>query len=361
MANLKLKYIIDFLSSRGWKEDKKGKRFTGYIAPVPMELPEDFRLELPNEDAENLGMSIYIDGLLNTLRDIYPSYKQEDFLVMLSNTDAILSTRIMDDDTKDGTIQLNKLGKIYDLQKKILKQAVSFLVTNQTIFGSAKEEADLFIENSRSLPTAKGSFITKIQLPSHTSSPILVTPSATKVAHQLFKTIDYIQEEIIKTPINAIDKSYISSHEKLINIELLSSINNFYKNAQVNNVEFSFYNNKEEAFVDTLDMLSKTSHIANFIRQTKSIIIQETPLRFTGIITKLNSSDPSSDNDNSITIEIEGLEGIKTVKAYLDSKQYKDALDAHSNKWKVSIEGLAKQNASQYLINYPDKFEILDS
>src|SRR5579863_6586043 len=264
MIELQLKYVIDFLQSRGWIMEEQGKRFNAYRAPVVLDLPTDFRIELPKTDHSSAGMEIYLRGILSVLKDLYQNYKEEDFLILLANRDSILSTRIMDEDTRDGTIQFNKLSKIYDLQKKILKQSVSFLLTRQPIFAEAKIQADLFIENSRSLPTAKGSFITKLQLP-ETIINQDAPPSAGAVVDQVFKSIDFIQKEVVNMQVEKIDKAYVESHQEYINIELLSSINNFYKGAQIDHVEFSFYNNKQEAFVETDGLLHKANQIARFI------------------------------------------------------------------------------------------------
>jgi hypothetical protein len=359
MIGLKLKYVIDFLQSRGWTAAQQGKRFVAYQPPLDLDLPLDFRLELPRTDQPGVGMEIYLDGILSVLKDLYKAYKQEDFLILLANQDSILSTRIMDEDTKDGTIQFNKLSKVYDLQKKILKQSVAFLLTRQPIFAQAKTEAELFIEYSRSLPTAKGSFITKLQLPESVSSPN-APPPADKVVDQFFKSIDFIQKEVVNVPIDRIDKNYVEDHRDYINIELLSSINNFYKGAQIDHVEFSFYNNRNEAFVETEGLLGKTDQITRFIRQSREVIIHEIPLKLHGLITKLNSVDPTSDRDNSISVDIQNAEEVKKVKVFLSSRAYKIAVDAHSQKRQVMIEGIAKLNGNQYVINYPDKFEIVE-
>lgn len=360
MVELQLKYVIDFLGSRGWNIANQTKRFTAYQPPVELDLPVDFRLELPKTEQSGPGMEIYLKGILDVLKDLYQGYKQEDFLILLTNQDSILSTRIMDEDTKDGTIPFNKLSKVYDLQKKILKESVGFLLNRQPIFAQAKMEAELFIENSRSLPTAKGSFITKLQLPESVSS-VNVPPPASKVVDQFFKSVDFIQKEVLNMPIEKIDKEYVEGHRDYINIELLSSINNFYKGAQINHVEFSFYNNKNEAFVHTDGLLGKVNYISRFIRQSRNVIIHEIPLHLHGLITKLNSVDPTSDRDNSITVDIDHAEEIKKVKVFLSSKDYKSAVDAHSKKRVVKIEGIAKLSGNQYIISYPEKFEIAES
>ena len=358
MPGLKLKYFIDFLQSRGWKEDHVGRNFISYRPALDLDLSDDFRLELPIRDVETATMPVYLNGVLNTLKQLYPSLKQEDFQILLSNTDTIFSTRILDNDTRDGTIQLNKLSKIYDLEKKILKEAVSFLVTRKSLFGNAQMEADAFIEHSRSLPTAKGSFITKIQLPdlSH-SAPQM--PAGDQVIDKVFKSIDFIKEEIIETPIDAIDKKYVQSYSDNLNIALLNAINNFYKNAQVNHVDFSFYNNRMEGYLDTSGILNRASHIAAFLRRSKRVIIEETNIIFSGHVVRLNSPDPDADKDSFVIIEIEDEGEKRQVRVSLNSIQYKAALDAHLAKKKVLVEGSAKSGTKQYVIEHPDRFEII--
>jgi hypothetical protein len=360
MADFKLNYVIDFLQSRGWQEERVGRNFVTYKPSLELELPEDFRIELPVNDSNSGSMQLYLGGILDLLKQLYPLFKQEDFNILLSNTDTIFSTRIMDADTKEGTIQLNKLSKIYDLQKKMLKQAVTFLVTRQNIFGSAKTQADLFIDNSRSLPTSKGSFITKLQLPdiNHTKTN---TPSGDKVIERVFQSIDFIQEEILKTPLVAIDKNYVRSNEKDLNIELLSAINNFYKSGQVDHVNFSFHNNRSDGYLDTSGILERSNYLTAFIRQSKKVIIEETVVRFYGLITKLNSIDPTSDKGNTISIDIDNAEEVKKVKVVLTSKAYKLAVEAHSQKKPVIVEGIAKLSGNQYIINDPETFELLES
>jgi len=349
---MQLSKLKSFLESRGWRSGTSGKRYVEYLPPLSLSLPMGFMLEVPIQEEPGKGMELYFDGLLKTVKELYDSYKEEDFRVLLNTNSTIYCTRITDDDTKDGTIQLEKFGRVIDLQKKILKQAVIFLVTGQPIFGHADSESKYFLENSRSLPTARGSFITKIKLPEGAIDQKIETET---VVDKVLGVLEFINKEVSKIDIEKIDSQFISQHQEYINIELLSSINNFFKSAQINNVEQSFYNNHIEKRISAENMVSKSGHVYRFIKKSRELVIQDTPIRFTGHIRRLNSRDPLHSDENQILIEVEG--GF-LVAATLNRDQYAIAIEAHRNMQLVFISGEARQSQNRYQITNVIEFGI---
>src|SRR5688572_7159868 len=103
---MELSKLKHFLESRGWTTGQHGRRFIDYIPPRLLNLPAEFRLELPIQQASGKGMEIYSESVSQALKEIYTQYKDEDLTVLLNTNNTIYCTRIIDSDTVDGTIPL---------------------------------------------------------------------------------------------------------------------------------------------------------------------------------------------------------------------------------------------------------------
>ncbi len=352
MELIKLEHIINFLSYRGWTSipEQNGQRFRGYIPPMELGLPSDFILELPKKDNSKRFQS-YAEDVIETLIDIYKSLSDNDLRIVFSNKNAIFSTKIEDEDTKDGSIKLERFGKKIEALIKIIKQSVTFASTEKPIFADAKENVKLFMDNCKGLQTEMGSFVTKIQLPNQNFQGNL---NEKTVMDKLFQVLDFIHKEVLFFPIKEITTSHIENHKNYINLELFTAINDFHQKVQMNHGSFAYLSQTSQKTVIIQHFLrKKMPHFARYIKAIKNILVHETPLEAQGYIHSISN--------NVIQVETEIANTIEKVKLYLRPEDYREALKAHQEEKIVTFKGIAKVNKNQYFIKDVQSFETLDN
>ncbi|WP_293743558.1 hypothetical protein [uncultured Pedobacter sp.] len=358
--NFKKENIVEFLITRGWLFSHHGNLFEYYKSPPSLKLGDDFLLEIPNDASAN-GFQKYSKNLVNVVFDIYGGeISLDDIHSFFTKTDPILSLRIIDDDTKDGSIKLDRLIKTIENIKGVFKNTVTFLISEKQIFGDAKLESDTYLNNCRALQTEFGSFVAKIQMPSRPLSNILKTVDSLKVSEKLFDIIKFTDSEIINPQHSTIiDKAYIANNKEFVNVELLTSIRDLYKQAELNNIEVKIQSSTLNLELEVFKIKSRITYFNKYISQVKDLLLEDTPLETIGRIKTLSSVSPTKSNLNEVMVEGEISGKKEKIKVILDSTRYLLAVDAHAHEHKVKVIGIAKISKSQYFIKRLDVFEII--
>src|SRR5476651_2732409 len=105
------KYNIEqFLLSRGWTNDHSGNLFEYFKPPTELRLEENYLLEIANDESKS-GFQKYSQSLIEIINNIYNgSITEDDLNIFFSSEETVLSFRIDDEDTKNGSIQLERLS-----------------------------------------------------------------------------------------------------------------------------------------------------------------------------------------------------------------------------------------------------------
>lgn len=359
----KKEYIETFLLNRNWNFLRSGNLFDYYTPPKNLHLGLDYELEIAKDETK-LGFQNFIDSLTDVVSDLYnEEFTVNDLKTFFSTNETILSFRIADDDTKYGSIQLDRFSKAIDNLKIVFKQTVTFLISEKPIFGESKLSAEDYIKHCRALQTEHGSYVTKVQLPAHpfnkSGSPGV--PDTKEVPTMLFDVLDFTDSEILKQKIKPgnIDKKYVKDYKDFLNVELLTSIRDLCHQSKLNNFDFSFDSFNRSNLIEFDSVKSKMVYFESYIKQLKNVLLEETPLEFIGFIRKLSSNSPQKSDFNEIIIEGEIANNKEKVKVVLNKKDYNMAIEAHQNELPVKIVGKAKQLQSYYNVNSPDSFEVL--
>jgi hypothetical protein len=356
--DIKNKHIIDFLSARNWRKIDDNKFFIVFEAPSSLQL-QGYTIQVPKEDT-SIGAKKYLNRVMENISSIYPNLLDRDSEYVLIDKKTILSTRVHDNDTINGTISFDRLRNIYYYQSRILKQAVTFAVSKKQIFGEAELEVKELLDKSRALQTEEGSFITKVLLPSNEEF-LFREVNVDKVSDTILNTLDYVNRDIMSTDTSAIDKNYIKEHDEVLNIELLREIYNIIKHPNAVNIDFGFNSVTGEKFCKMRQLTTKKiGHFNKFIKKSKAILMEEEPLTAIGSISKLYSKNISTDSNNYVELSAVISNVEHKIKVYLNSDNYLEAVEAHSELKKVKIVGLAKHLKSQYIVSKVDEFSILD-
>lgn len=353
--------IEEFLLSRGWTPSHSGNLFDYFQPPQDLKVSQNYLLEIANDDAKP-GFQKYSKSIISVISEIYDgTISEEDLNIFFSSAETIMAFRIADDDTKYGSIQLERLSRAIENLKLVFKQTVTFLMSEKPIFGESKNIADNYIKNCRALQTDVGSYITKVQLPSIELQSIIEKLDTSRVPNKLFEVLDFTDREIIhpQIAVSDIDKSYLDDYKDFLNVELLTSIKDLCYQSSLNNFDFYFNNFKMNKGVEFVSVKPRLTYFNSYIKKLKSILLEESPLEFIGSVTKLSSSSPKQSNTNEVIIEGEISNNKERVKVILNKQDYDKAIEAHRNELKVKVVGLAKESTTQYSIDRPETFEVI--
>jgi hypothetical protein len=356
----KKEYITTFLNSRNWNYIRSGSLFDYYKPPKSLHLGSEYELEIAKDEAKP-GFQNFTNSLTDVIFDLYGNeFTIEDLKTFFSCDETILSFRIDDDDTKNGSIQLERFSKAIDNLKLVFKQTVTFLSSEKPIFGQSKQQAELYIKNCRALQSEYGSYVTKVQLPAHTMLKTGQLSDSKEVPKKLYEVLDFTDNEILKNKVKVenIDKKYFQGHKDFINVELLSSIKDLCHQSNLNKFDFSFDSFNQSKVLTFDSVKSQMKYFNSYIRQLKVILLEETPLEFVGHVIKLSSNSPKNSDLNKIVIEGEISNNKERVEVVLNKADYEKAIEAHKEELSVRVTGIAKQLQSYYSINNPDIFEI---
>lgn len=362
MENFIEKNILDFLSSRGWNLKRKGKMFNYFKPPARLNLPEDFYLEIPQFiNATEKSYQNYIIRIIEDLSAISPDLGNDDELrILFSKNNSIIKYRVFDNDNKDGTISFLNYLESLEIFKRMLSQTVSFVTTNKHIFGTAKDESDLFLESCRTLQTEKGSFTTKIEVPNQTINSLLTKVHSEEINQKLFDVINFAEEQILNPKENIIlNENYITDNHNFINYEILNSFKELYTKTKINNIEYKLCSVYNERTITTEKVQKRILHFNKYLRDLKSILLNTQSIELIGFVKKLSSNSPKSSKNNEVILEANISNLKEKVKIVLKSDEYLEAIEAHKNEYPIKIIGKAKQNKTMLSIKDIEYFKVL--
>ena len=348
----RLENIENFFISHGWEKRDRTKQFDFYYPPDSLELPRDFYLEVPS-DQNDKGFQRYTEGLIDIIEDIYvDKYPKEDIKVFFSSEKLIFSLQIIDNDTKLGTIRLERLKNAFNNMYTSIKQSVIFSVTNLPIFGNAKYDIAQYMRYCRGLQTDIGSYVVKFELPENH----LTLMGERSIPNMLFDTIAFLTEITNSHEVTDINLEFIQKYKELINIELFEAIVKLYKEAELQNANIRLDSNQiaREHHLDNIrNNLGKTEIL---IKSIKDFILQTIPLETRGHIFRLSSKDPT--HGGVVWIEAEIADEKQIIEVRLKSENYFKAVESHKNGYEIYLKGIARQTKSKYLIENIQEFEI---
>lgn len=349
--------IITFLTANHWKFVGENDLFVKYKAPPSIDI-RDYIIEIP-KSTESKGAQQHMVRIVNNLSILYPSLEGIDSQYILIDKKTIMSTRVADNDTQNGTIAFDKLRNLYYYQSRILKQAATFAVSKKQIFGEAKSEVKELLGKSRALQTEKGSYVTKLLLPSDEEF-LFDEINIGDISGKVIGSLDFLNKEIYSTELAKIDESFVEQYSDVLNIDLYSEIYNLFWKPKINNIDVSFNSLSQDSFIRMEHMLNekKRNHFRLFIKKAKGILMKQEPLSAFGYINKLSSSDPKTDSNNYIELVADVANIEQKIKVYLNKEDYHNAVEAHGDRKYVKVSGLADHLKSQYIIRNVEGFDI---
>ncbi|MGE5344131.1 MAG: hypothetical protein ACM3SY_21910 [Candidatus Omnitrophota bacterium] len=354
--------IIKFLESRGWLKIIENQQFTELKAPEELGFLEEYTLRIPvySNDSEH---DRYTGILMDIISDLY-EIKRDDLEVILREEQSIFSVHLSDEETQEGTIPLIKFQEMITQIKDILLKTASFAISQVYRIRNIPGEAYKYVNLCRFLQTQRGSFITKIQLPSE----CIIKPKdlfseelrSKDITYKLSNVLTFINKEIFSKENIRFDEKFFQENHENINLDILEDINKLYE--EVKNVDFKFIGIDQSTEINTREVSGvkkkNLSELIEFvIESTEKEIEKETII--TGKIIALKSKNPDGSKND---IRLSGLLDNKPVEfeANLTSSDYKKAIDAHKRKKDVKMKGLIKEKKNICKFLRVDEFSVKD-
>jgi hypothetical protein len=342
--------IIAFLINRGWIQTGHSAKFIELRAPQQFNIDEAFRINVPVE-LNKSDIKTYTDNLLSIIADFY-SLSIDDLNLILEKENTILKVRIYDEKTKEGKISFNRFEELIDKLKLILTDTASFVIDKSVTSLRVPDEAYRYLNLCNFLQTEKGSFVTKIQLPSKEliKDKELFNQQeiySEDINQKLSEVLSFVNESVFNVAAPNVTDEYLLEHEQKINIKLLKDIETFYDKAELKNIDFSFHNIKESTIIETQEVTKeKLFKLTTFVDHIANKSFETINLTLRGKITTLKSRDPDGLRNN---ITVGGIfDDLPVIGvANLTSENYKLAIEAHKLKQYIKISGLARKTKSR--------------
>lgn len=352
--------ILNFLTNRDWKIDKQTNRFLELVPPSIYNIDHNFRLFIPvNTDKKD--SDIFINNIIKIIADFY-DLTVEDLDVVIKQENTVFKIRVYDEETQDGRIPLTRFEELIEKIKSILSDTASFVIDKNVTSTRVPEEVFRYLHLCNFMQTEKGSFVAKIQLPSKElikESELFdrETIFSEEINEKLNEVLTFVNHEIFENDIK-VTEEYLIENESKINIKLFKDIQSFYEKANLKNIDFSFHNISNSKSIINNDVTKlKLYKLTKFVEEIESHSFEVGTFSLKGHITELKSKNPDGLKNRVVFTGIhDNLQ--MTATAYLDSENYKHAIEAHKLKQAITITGLTKRTKSKARFIEITNFEI---
>lgn len=352
--------ILAFLSNRNWQFSEQTDTFTTMSPPLSFQLNDDFKLYIPRQ-VNKIDSERFIENIFEIIADFY-DLSIDDLNIILKNENTVLKIRVYDDETNQGRMPLTRFEELIEKIKFILSDTASFVIDKSVTSTRIPEEVSRYLNLCNFMQTEKGSFVTKIQLPSKE----LIKDSelfdrkeifSEEINQKLSEVLTFVNQNIFEGNAQG-SEEYLIENETKINIKLLKDIESFFDKAKLTNVDFSFHNISNSATIINQNITKLKLHRLNqFVEQIESHSFEFGDFSLTGHIIALRSKNPDGlKNTVTFTGTYDNLPMIAT--ANLDSEHYKDAIEAHKLKQNIKVTGLAKRTKTKARFIEITNFEI---
>jgi hypothetical protein len=359
-----------FLRARGWTSSPTAKGFESFRPPPnDPQLPERFAFFLPLEERSADDAAVVrraVAGLAEAyglLPEELTALIAERAIFRGSGDVSVVSTRLIGNNTTDGSISL----KVFDLflteTRRILVDSAAFAVTSAPRLDTKPPEAETFYESCRFLQTSRGSFITSIEVPSFVvQQQGFDRPEITSqaVLESLFGVISFVTTRVMKGDQTILDEDFLIANPELISYEVLRDIEQLFAKSDSEEIEFGLKSLEYTKTVNTgtLDAI-KLGDLTRFVEFVKDHTTAEIEVDAIGLVVELRSSDPGSDR-NYVLIR-RSPDHTQDLAMYLPAALYRDAAAAHTSGRLVRVRGRASQLRTKFRMTLVEEFGVISN
>jgi hypothetical protein len=334
--------ILSFLEGGNWSQEKATDKFIAYRAP--RNLINNFSLTVPRQRIET--NDIHLKRIVRTLCELYGISDEMSESLFSDIDNDTLSIQVVDEITAQGTIPFHVFESHIQEVKKILLHNASFCIVNDSLGVDIPEEAETYLNRCEFLQTQKGSFVSRIKLPSgRINLPLIgVEPlDSLSINNKLVDVLSFVFEKVVTGEV-AFSRPMIDQNMSLINLKLLSDISSFLK--KTNSETINFYYKQEHQVTRTVHsgVVDEIAYdnLDRYIEFVGNALSGPIEIDSWGKVVELKSHDVSGKR-NFIVINRNGR-GVPPLHiSSLTNEQYEIALEAHKTNRQVHIIGSALQ------------------
>ncbi|WP_147320707.1 hypothetical protein [Hymenobacter lapidiphilus] len=348
LAPLSLRAIIQFLYKKGWHDYKITNRFHKMSAPES--ISSSVKITLPLTDNNEFDNSL-LHKVVDFISEFYEFPSGELISSFIKNS-AIFSTQLIDESTTHGNVPFLRYEHHLQELKNLLLNNASFGVSGKHYVKDIPEEANTYLNLCSFLQTERGSFISKIQLPSSIDLSVNLfeeySVQSDSINNKLGSVLKFVVDDIYKSPANDIySVEHVKQNAQLINIDVFENINNIFKRTGVGEINFALlgadFDLKIESGVVGVDEFKQ---LENYIDLASTVFANHVEIDSRGRVIQLRSSHAKG--SKNLVIISRSQSNLKPIHVELENNQYDLAITAHKAKSNVFIKGTALET-KQYL------------
>jgi len=331
--------IEQYLQKNNWDTNIISNQL---VASPPSDLGfrEGFKLIFTTSTDKN-DYEEYNKSALNLIAEIY-EISVEDLFTSLNHNSEILSFKIHNNSTLHGDVSLGVYQESIENIKDLLVSTAAFTIEEKPQILQYPEEAETYLSLCRFLQTRKGSFETRILLPTNIEirQAGLLGPSvmANDINMKLIKILEFTLSSIG----TEISEEYLIANRSYINIDASMSLYKIYSSLPESDLSFKITSAFDKyPAVNFLDInISKIKRFDDLNNSIRSKLEEKQyDVDLEGFITKLETRDVNLDNNTIQLLAIDRNLGPIKIRIKLEEDEYIKALSAQANKRNVAFKG----------------------
>ncbi|MGL4388787.1 MAG: hypothetical protein ACRCTJ_05295 [Brevinema sp.] len=349
------KKLQAYLASHKWiaHEEEHFIRYTPDLEniDVPLIKVQNKELLVPKEIVDRSGLYSIMDILWLTLSQIYDKTEKELVLEIEEPEKEIVSIRIADEDTQDGSISYNRLIDLMSSSKSIISENLINVYNPNLLHQINLKKIKSIFQDSKVIGIEQGSFILKLQMPStielkdkdmYDERVVVETIKSFDQAH---KNINYFENEII----NAVHSNtfpferFVEENFQNIETNALSATFKMIDQFPKSTIEFSTASSKDHIFnINSAKYTKEGLHdIKNTITRVQEQQKKQERL-FNGQIFDI-IDDEIRTGQQTLSIHIKDRDKNSIYIPQIEMAYRSRLLEAMNKKHRIEINGLVKQ------------------
>jgi hypothetical protein len=352
-----------FLLSRGWLPSRGSDKFERYSPPSTLNVGDRFYITLPKGAVTSGTNERYFNEVSKILSQLY-GWAPENLERAVDAVSTVFSVKFYgDEQTQQGTISLVDFEAFVSRVKNLIRDTADFTASNMPFVGPAREMAHAFINGCLFLQTEKGSFVTRIDLPSaitlREGDMLQSAITGEHASDRLADVLAFVSDRVLKGDPKIYEEEIFVDAGDVLNVNVLEDVETLVEHLGGRSVAFHFARADMERSIApgriTTEEMAKLSQYVKFVRDKLS---QQVPINVVGSVVQLRSHDPEG-NRNVVTIRAEDKSFNLPIFVALDSARYSQAVEAHVNKRPVRVRGIAVKLVTQIKVIQLDAFGLL--
>ena len=297
----------------------------------------------------------FISRLIGLITDVY-SHAKEQLEPLLETADTVLSIRVDDEQTSDGSIEFERFDQMIQQLRNLIVHTTAFVSEEEPIIEQIPAEAQDLLSSSRFLQTARGSFVISLQLPANKiiRNASLLNPetiTADAVTQRMLEVLGFIAGEVLERRSELFSETHFREHPQLVNLNVLEDVKELFDTAGNTSLGFSFLSLDGTHNVSSGRLTpERTAALNEYVLFVRDMLTEDLSVDVEGKIVELRSKNPEG-NRNYVLVQAVYQDRPTFFALTLDNEKYSIAVQAHRRSKSVRVSGRARKMKTQMKIS----------